>query len=118
MGQEEQDMYHDYLTQGEEKHQATGKYSPILKVEKADRVENAVEITFTGFQRVTDKAFLVTVLDVEAKQYLDEWFPKKLCSNLDLESNTFYCWDVFVKDKKPYLMSAVPATTAPSKEET
>lgn len=83
----------------------TSQYSPILKIEPTDRLSSAIKILFEKFKRETDKGFCVSLLNRRTDEYVDEWFPKKLCSNLDFAEQTFYCWEVFMAAAKPHLLA-------------
>jgi len=44
------------------------------------------------------------LLEIEEK---DTWFPKKLCSNLDLEAGQVRVWTPFMRDKMPELYESI-----------
>lgn len=78
------------------------KYSSECKVEPASRLSSALVISFEQLVIVTKEgdpyqgAILIDLVTA-AGEVKEQWLPKKLCSNLDLEDNTVCVWDVFMK---------------------
>lgn len=72
------------------------KYSDLLKVESKARLAASAKIYFLELISSTEKALLVGFTNSEGKD-LQFWFPKKLCANLNLESNYFFCWIPFLE---------------------
>lgn len=78
----------------------TGQYSPILKIDS--RTDSSYKLTYQGAPHETEKAICFMVRDYEHDRcWTEEWFPKGVCSNLDLEAKTFYVWDKFMLYNKP-----------------
>jgi len=84
---------------------ATVSYSKDVKVETEPyRLKSSLVISFEELLTITgvDKgisagAILVTLPLSEDRGTIEQWIPKKLCCNLDLEANTVLVWDVFMK---------------------
>ena len=68
------------------------------------RTDSSVEIKFQNMVvRTTERAVLLNIMHPTTGEMLEEWFPKKLCSNLDEAAGTIRCWTVFAEDTKKHL---------------
>lgn len=76
------------------------------------RIATSLELSFESIENDTTKAILLNIFDENTGKVVEEWFPKKLCSNLDEAACTIRVWDVFAKDKKGHLF---PKTEAGAK---
>jgi hypothetical protein len=73
------------------------------------RISTSIELGFESVETDTAKALLLNIFDENTGKVLEEWFPKKLCSNLDEHACTIRVWEVFAKDKKGHLFPATPS---------
>lgn len=74
-----------------------------LKTEPPVRLGQSKVIEFVSVKNITkasqyEGAILLDVLAEDGFE-LEIWFPKKLCSNLDLEAHTVCIWDKFLATK-------------------
>jgi hypothetical protein len=69
------------------------------------RVLTSEVIIITEVKTFTEKAILVVAANPDTGELTDEWFPKKLCSNLSEDAGTMCVWNVFVNDNKPHLIT-------------
>jgi len=67
------------------------------------RIATSTPIVFQSIERCTERAILLNILNTNTGEMLEEWFPKKLMSNLDESACTIRCWTVFAEDKKQHL---------------
>lgn len=78
--------------------------SDHCKIEPDSRLGSALLISFEELVRVTQEgnkyggAILVVLLTADNRE-VDQWLPKKLCSNLDLTHNTVCVWDTFMNER-------------------
>tara|TARA_R110002153_G_scaffold2684_6_gene12957 strand:+ start:606 stop:998 length:393 start_codon:yes stop_codon:yes gene_type:complete len=62
-----------------------------------------VQIPFVTVEHMTQEgdeeagAILFTLLDLSTGEIVDQWIPKKLCTNLHAGSQYIYVWDVFAQ---------------------
>ena len=80
----------------------TGKN--ICKTENVKRRETCELIQFDSIIAVTQEgvmhagAIKFNLVNTETGETNEQWVPKKLCSNLDMDSKTFYLWEVFAAE--------------------
>lgn len=67
------------------------------------RTATSTELKFQSIEADTNKAILLNIVQEYTGEELQEWFPKKLCSNLDTANCTIRVWSVFLEDKKAHL---------------
>lgn len=110
------DIYHEYLEEGGlvkpawvpaakrvvEVETPTGQYDNRLQ--EKENNDAVFKLKYTEIQKETDKAMCFRVCDYTNGGWFDEWFPKKLCSNLDPVDKTFWVWGVFLETHKPDLI--------------
>jgi hypothetical protein len=87
------------------------KYFNHYSVKYDTRISTSIKLSFKSIETDTTKAILLNIFDENTGELVEEWFPKKLCSNLDEAACTIRVWEVFARDKKGHLF---PATAAPS----
>lgn len=81
-----------------------GKYDHRVKVEPDSRLQQSTKVHYVDLQALTkehegpSQGALLLHLEV-MDEVAPVWLPKKLCSNLDLEEQTVYIWNV-IWDKK------------------
>tara|TARA_R110002153_G_scaffold156522_1_gene308485 strand:- start:460 stop:900 length:441 start_codon:yes stop_codon:yes gene_type:complete len=67
------------------------------------RTSSSLELNFESIETDTTKAILFNIFDENTGNILQEWFPKKLCSNLNEDAYSVRVWNVFANDKKKHL---------------
>lgn len=68
------------------------------------RTDSAILLHFHEVKAETAKAICLAVTDYTTGQVMDDWFPKKLCSNMNTVKNCVHVWDVFMKEHKADLI--------------
>ena len=84
------------------------KYFNHCGIKYDSRIATSLELSFESVETDTTKAILFNIFDENTGRVVEEWFPKKLCSNLDEHACTVRVWEVFAKDKKGHLFPAAP----------
>jgi len=69
-------------------------------IKNDSRTANSILLNFTEVKADTPKAICLTLLDYDTGELIEEWFPKKLCSNMNTVANTVHVWDVFMNEHK------------------
>lgn len=77
-------------------------YTYGIKVDS--RTANCILLTFVEVVAETQKAICLAVLDHDTEQVIEDWFPKKLCSNMNTVKKTVHVWDVFMEEHKADLI--------------
>tara|TARA_R110000764_G_scaffold58467_3_gene127095 strand:+ start:6365 stop:6775 length:411 start_codon:yes stop_codon:yes gene_type:complete len=86
----------------------TANFQNHLGIKYDIRISSSIELSFESVETDTDKAILLNIFNENTGEVVEEWFPKKLCSNLDEHACTIRVWDVFAKDKKGHLFPTAP----------
>lgn len=68
------------------------------------RTANSILLQFVEVMAETPKAICLKVLDHDTEQLIEDWFPKKLCSNMNTVKNEVHVWDVFMEQHKADLI--------------
>jgi hypothetical protein len=77
------------------------------------RIATSIQLSFESIETDTPKAILLNIINENTGELIEEWFPKKLCSNLDEAACTIRVWEVFAKDKKGHLFPETEAEAKP-----
>jgi len=89
---------------------ATTSIALVCKQVQPKYLDASTQVTFISLVHVSkdyalDKgALLLELDDPESGEVGEVWMPKKLCSNLDMDSMTVYIWTPFLEDKYPLLV--------------
>ncbi len=82
------------------------KPAPLVKWASPSDLDGATLITFHSFEAATKRddtragAILVNMVDADTECGMrQQWIPKTLCSNLDLEANTVWVYTPFVVEQ-------------------
>jgi hypothetical protein len=90
------------------------KYWNHYSIRYDTRIASSLELNFESIEAHTPKAILLNIFNENTGEVLAEWFPKKLCSNLDDFACTIRVWEVFAKDKKKHLFPDTEAESKPN----
>jgi hypothetical protein len=89
------------------------KFQNQYDVKYDTRIATSIQLSFESIETDTTKAILLNILNENTGELIEEWFPKKLCSNLDEAACTIRVWEVFAKDKKGHLFPETEAEAKP-----
>ena len=67
------------------------------------RVLTATKLNFLAIMASTERAILLELMHPVTGEILEEWFPKKICQNLDEGECTILVWNQFLNDQKQHL---------------
>lgn len=76
-----------------------GNFRPEIEVISPDRLKDYTKISFITEAHSTPKAILLCVTAL-GDNSIDLWFPKSILKNFNLDTNTVYVWNPFIKTNK------------------
>lgn len=100
--EDSEDLAHEYYNMQHDEEQTY--YSSKVKVEPASRLAQSLLIHFVELLMITKEddhyaGAILVVLELHDGSEVEQWLPKKLCSNLDYNYNTVCVWDKFMNDR-------------------
>jgi hypothetical protein len=80
------------------------------------RVGTSTQVKFQSIERCTERAILLNILPCGVGEMLEEWFPKKVCTNLNESDCTIRVWTIFLEAQKAHIYEdSSPETEAETK---